>query len=83
MTKECFERARASKDKGVLIHRVCNEADELFYSDNREELSQAHRTVLCVETFFAAMCDGGFAAWFDGTMASSPAAAASRCAVWG
>lgn len=66
MTKECFARARASRDKGVLVHRICNEADELFYSEDREQLSEAHRTVLCVETFFAAMCDGGFAAWFDG-----------------
>ncbi|MCU1329637.1 MAG: hypothetical protein JWN34_5007 [Bryobacterales bacterium] len=65
MKKEQFERAKKSPDKGVLVHLVCNEADALFYSDEPEALSTQHCTVLTVETFFAAICDGGMAAWFD------------------
>ncbi len=65
MKKEQFERAKSSPDKGVLVHLVCNEADALFYSDNPDGLSTAQCTVLSVETFFGAVCDGGMAAWFD------------------
>ncbi len=65
MKKEQFERAKNSPDKGVLVHLVCNEADCLFYSDEPDGLAEPHCTVLCVETFFSAVCDGGMAAWFD------------------
>ena len=65
MKKEQLERARKSPDKGVLVHLVCNEADALFYSDEPDGLSEPQCTVLCVETFFSAVCDGGMAAWFD------------------
>ena len=65
MKKEQFDRAKKCPDKGVLVHLVCNEADSIFYSDEPDEMSEAHCTVLCVETFFSAVCDGGMAAWFD------------------
>ena len=65
MKKEHFERAKNSPDKGVLVHLVCNEADAMFYSDDPDGLSTPHCTVLSVETFFGAVCDGGMAAWFD------------------
>jgi hypothetical protein len=65
MKREQFERAKKSADKGVLVHLVCNEADAMFYSDDPDGLSTPHCTVLTVETFFGAVCDGGMAAWFD------------------
>lgn len=65
MKREQFERAKQCADKGVLVHLVCNEADALFYSEDPDGLSTAHCTVLTVETFFGAVCDGGMAAWFD------------------
>src|SRR3954469_20556411 len=65
MKKDQFERARGASDKGILVHLVCNEADACFYSDDPDCLTLHHRTVLAVETFFSAVCDGGFEAWFD------------------
>jgi hypothetical protein len=65
VTKEQFERAKSASDKGILVHLVCNEADGCFFSDDPDCLSIPLRTVLAVETFFSAVCDGGFEAWFD------------------
>ena len=65
MTKEQFDRAKACPDQGVLIHLICNQADDAFYSEDPDALAGARRTVLCAETFYSSICDGGLAAWFD------------------
>lgn len=65
MTRSQFARARQAKDPGVLVHLVCNEADHHFYSNNPDVLCGPACMVLCVETFFSAMCEGGFVNWFD------------------
>lgn len=44
---------------------VCDVADEAFFSGNPDEITGWIRDVLCVETFFGAMCDGGVDTWFD------------------
>jgi hypothetical protein len=45
-----------------LIYEVC---DDTFYFGSVEDIRGWIRDVLCVETFFGAMCDGGVATWFD------------------
>lgn len=45
-----------------LIYEVC---DDTFYFGSVEDITGWIRDVLCVETFFGAMCDGGVTTWFD------------------
>ena len=45
-----------------LIYEVC---DDTFYFGTADDITGWIRDVLCVETFFGAMCDGGVTTWFD------------------
>lgn len=46
-------------------HLICEVCDDTFYFGSVEDISGWIRDVLCVETFFGAMCDGGVTTWFD------------------
>lgn len=45
-----------------LIYKAC---DDTFYFGSPDDIRGWIKDVLCVETFFGAMCDGGITSWFD------------------
>ncbi len=46
-------------------HLICEVCDDTFYFGSVQDITGWIRDVLCVETFFGAMCDGGVRTWFD------------------
>lgn len=51
-------------------HLICDVCEDSFDSGSVEDITGWIRDVLCVETFFGAMCDGGVMTWFDWCHAS-------------
>jgi hypothetical protein len=46
-------------------HLIYDACDDTFYFGSVDDIAGWIRDVLCVETFFGAMCDGGVTTWFD------------------
>jgi hypothetical protein len=60
--KQAIRRARSAE---TACHIVCEATDNSFYFGRADDITGWIRDVLCVETFFGAMCDGGITTWFD------------------
>lgn len=56
---------RYARNAEVACHVVYHATDNAFYSGNADDITGWIRDVLCVETFFGAMCDGGAFTWFE------------------
>lgn len=56
---------RQAQSPEAACHLVCDVADDAFFSGNPDDITGWIRDVLCVETYFGAMCDGGVVTWFD------------------
>jgi len=56
---------RQTSSAEAACHWVCDATDDAFYSGNADDITGWIRDVLCVETYFGAMCDGGVDTWFD------------------
>ena len=56
---------RQAKSAEAACHIVYHATDDAFYFGNPDDITGWIRDVLCVETFFGAMCDGGVDTWFD------------------
>lgn len=65
LTEAQKQAIRQAQSPEAACHMVCDVADEAFFSGNPDDLTGWIRDVLCVETFFGAMCDGGVDTWFD------------------
>jgi hypothetical protein len=60
--KQTIRQARSPE---AASHVVYDATDDAFYSGDPADITGWIRDVLCVETFFGAMCDGGVVTWFD------------------
>jgi hypothetical protein len=56
-----FAKLRESSDKQAVCHAVFDEAHTKWTDEGRGAINEAQLTVLCVETFFGEVCNGGFA----------------------
>jgi hypothetical protein len=65
MTPETFKRLRDTQDEELLSHVVCAEADDAFFSKGLRAVKASQLTVLCVETFFGEVCNGGLMQFID------------------
>lgn len=65
MTATEFARLRSSTNKEAACHWVCDRADDILDSSNPDSISEQLLTVVCVETFFGEVCNGGFVQWLD------------------
>ncbi len=65
LTDTQTQAIRQARSPEAACHLVCDATDDAFYSGNADDITGWIRDVLCVETFFGAMCDGGVDTWFD------------------
>jgi len=56
---------RYARSPEFACHLVYHATDDAFNSRYPDDITGWIRDVLCVETFFGAMCDGGVVTWFD------------------
>ncbi|OYW76562.1 MAG: hypothetical protein B7Z37_08180 [Verrucomicrobia bacterium 12-59-8] len=56
---------RYARTPEVACHLVYHATDDAFNSRYPDDITGWIRDVLCVETYFGAMCDGGVVTWFD------------------
>ncbi|WP_397385635.1 DUF4375 domain-containing protein [Prosthecobacter sp.] len=65
LTEAQKQAIRQAQSPEAACHLVCDVADDAFFSGNPDDITGWIRDVLCVETYFGAMCDGGVVTWFD------------------
>lgn len=65
LTEAQKQAIRDAKSPESACHVVYDATDDAFYFGCADDISGWMRDVLCVETFFGAMCDGGVTTWFD------------------
>lgn len=65
LTEAQKQAVRQARSPEAACHLVYDATDDVFYSGNPDDITGWIRDVLCVETFFGAMCDGGVVTWFD------------------
>lgn len=65
LTSAQRQAIRQAPSPEAACHWVCDATDDAFYFGNADDITGWIRDVLCVETFFGAMCDGGVVTWFD------------------
>lgn len=56
---------RQAPSPEAACHLVYHATDDAFYFGDADDITGWIRDVLCVETFWGAMCDGGVVTWFD------------------
>lgn len=54
-----FAKLRVSADKEAACHAVFDEAHAKWMLEGREAINDSQLTVLCVETYFGEVCNGG------------------------
>src|SRR5262245_27439751 len=54
-----FAKLRDCEDMERVCHAVFNEAHDKWSEEGRESINTSQLTVLCVETFFGEVCNGG------------------------
>lgn len=65
LTEAQKQAIRQARSPEAACHLVYHATDDAFYSGDPDDITGWIRDVLCVETFFGAMCDGGVVTWFD------------------
>jgi hypothetical protein len=65
LTNEQKKAIRDGMTPEQASHLICDACDDTFYFGVLGDIQGWIRDVLCVETFFGAMCDGGITTWFD------------------
>jgi len=65
LTETQKQAIRQARSPEAACHVVYHATDDAFYLGEPDDISGWIRDVLCVETFFGAMCDGGVDTWFD------------------
>jgi hypothetical protein len=65
LTESQKQAIRQAQSPEAACHLVCDATDDAFYFGNPDDITGWIRDVLCVETFFGSMCDGGVVTWFD------------------
>lgn len=65
LTEAQKQAIRQARSPEAACHVVYDASDDVFYFGNADDITGWIRDVLCVETFFGAMCDGGLVTWFD------------------
>lgn len=65
LTETQKQAIRQARSVEAACHIVCEATDDAFYFGRADDIAGWIRDVLCVETFFGAMCDGGITTWFD------------------
>jgi|GEM_PF-2487766 len=65
LTETQKQAIRQARSPEAACHVVYDATDDAFYSGDPDDITGWMRDVLCVETFFGAMCDGGVVTWFD------------------
>ncbi len=65
MTASEFARVRNATNKEAACHWVCDRADDILNSSSPDSISKSLLSVVCVETFFGEVCNGGFVQWLD------------------
>ena len=65
LTEAQKQAIRQAPTPEAACHIVCDAADDAFFSGDPDQITGWIRDVLCVETYFGAMCDGGLVTWFD------------------
>ncbi len=65
LTEAQKQAIRQARSPEAACHLVYHATDDAFYFGDPDDITGWIRDVLCVETFFGAMCDGGVVTWFD------------------
>lgn len=65
LTEAQKQAIRQARSPEAACHLFFDATEDAFYCGNPDDITGWIRDVLCVETYFGAMCDGGVFTWFE------------------
>jgi hypothetical protein len=65
MTVAEFSRIKAATNKEAACHCIFDKASDIWQLEDPDTLTEGQITVICVETFFGEVCNGGIVQYLD------------------